>query len=123
MILLGLLACLPAEFTVQGDVFDIAGECWDTNVTVTLKTKYWRELLDPPNERYTQDSGCPGDEAFPTADGRCLVIPSPCVDRPPTIEHDPALSFDHDAVVACVDAYNGDYPWAPCPAPALTAWP
>lgn len=118
-VILGLLACLPSSFTVQADVFDMEMECWDTNVQVTLQMKYWRE-------EWTQmgEGECGFDESVvATTDRRCIVLPRACVDRPPTKARDPAFqSRDGDAAI-CTAAYNGDYPWRACPAPALTEWP
>ena len=126
MTLLVLLACLPATFTLQADVFDMEGECWDTNVQVTLKMKYWREEYAPDTWGYTPSDGqeCGWEEdVFPTADGRCVILEVGCTDRPPTVHDDPAFSFDHDDIVICSSALRGDYPWKACPVPALTEWP
>ena len=118
MTLLTLLACLPATFTLQADVFDMEGECWDTNVQVTFQMKYWRELYLQDGEYCNEVEGM-----VPTADRRCISLLGGCDDHPPTVEHDPAFSFDRDDIVICTAAYNGEYPWKACPVPALTEWP
>lgn len=120
VLLLFLVACLPPTYTVTADVFDIGGQCWDTNVVITLDTKYWREW-------YVLELD--GDEGpVPTSDGRCVVLPGcteelDCIDKPPLVADDPNFTQERDAVVSCTKAWRGDIDWAPCSAPYLTAWP
>lgn len=59
MTLLTLLGCLPSSFTVQADVLDMEGECWDTNVQVTFQMKYWRELCKRASTATRWRGWCP----------------------------------------------------------------
>jgi hypothetical protein len=117
MILLLLAACLPETYTITTDMYDIAGECWNHNVVVTLETKYWREwyLGDCPEE---EGGGQP--DLRPTADGLCMRYTG-CTDEPPLATDDPNFSASREDLLVCMD--ESDDHTADCPAPALTEWP
>lgn len=118
--LLLLAACLPETYTFTTDMYDIAGECWDHDVVVTLETKYWREwyLEDCP-----EDDGGGMPDSIPTADGRCMEYTG-CTDKSPFVSDDPHfVHSDEDVVVCTKEAARGEGgPYPDC-SPAMAEWP
>lgn len=121
MIALWLLAaCLPETYTITTDMFDIAGECWDRDVVVTLETKYWKEWYFGDCD---DDEGGGMDSVWPTSDERCMEYVA-CADRTPLWTDDPHFTDDHDAIVTCTEkAARGEGgPYPDC-SPAMPEWP
>lgn len=117
MILLWLIACLPSNFEITADMYDIEGECWDRDVSVTLEMKYWKEWYLGSGEYCLEQP-----DLRATFDARCLAY-SGCEDRPPLVDEDPNfLASDADRA-ACNDQFHGDEAEPDCPEPLLTDWP
>lgn len=117
MTLLLIVACLPASYTITTDVYDVAGECWDYDVVVTLDMKYWREWYLDQGE-YCGDF----EDVRPTSDGRCIAYVG-CEDAPPLVDDDPNFVHSYEDTVTCTEAclYTAHVP--ACASPALTEWP